>query len=134
MDDTEKQPAPPRPDEVESLQAQSPPSATPLHEGETRPSRPGGVQPSASVLPPPDEHPAAGQTPPPAPGGTTTATNIQAAEMTPGLERSIESSNLDAVAQSDPTSTPDRESAEALQNIVEGGTLPVPLHEINRAL
>jgi glucose-6-phosphate dehydrogenase assembly protein OpcA len=133
MDDTEKPPAPPRPDEVEALQTESPPSATPLHDTETRPSRPGAQAPSASVLPPLEDT-SAGQHTPPTPGDTTGGANIQTTEMTPGVERSIATTNLDAIAQAGVGAVPDHATAEALESIVEGGTVPVAVNEINRAL
>jgi len=132
MDDTEKPPAPPRPEEVEELKAQSLPPAEPLRDTETRPPLRGGA-PSASALPPPED-PSMGRYTPPAPGDTTVATNIQATEMTPGVARSIETTNLDAVAQADGDGATDHGTAQALQNIVEGGTVPVRVQEINRAL
>src|SRR5215212_1254609 len=93
MDDTEKPPAPPRPEEVEELQAQSLPPAEPLQDTETRPPVRGGA-PSASALPPPED-PSMGRYTPPPPGDTTVATNIQTTEMTPGVARSLETTNLD---------------------------------------
>ncbi|MGI8586584.1 MAG: glucose-6-phosphate dehydrogenase assembly protein OpcA [Chloroflexia bacterium] len=51
-----------------------------------------------------------------------------------GLQRELENVDLDSVAQADPTARPDRYSAEALQDIVHGGTIPVPVNSIDREL
>src|SRR5438105_2468348 len=122
MDQDEKQP-PPRPEEVEALAAQSLPEGAPP--GETRPTWPAAEPPAAQAAPPAPRA-AAGQTMPPPPAPDTAPD--------PGLQRTVEDSNLDAVAQAEGSGTSDRYSADALQDVVEGGMISVPVQQINRAL
>ncbi len=125
MDDKTNQ-SPPAPDAEEHRGQAMPPPA------ETLPTRPGATAPTRSTLPP-VENPAAGTAMPP-PEPPTTYSTAPNANMDPGKQRVIEDVNLDAVAQADQSAEPDRYSADALSDLVDGGTVPVPVQQINRAL
>jgi glucose-6-phosphate dehydrogenase assembly protein OpcA len=133
MDDDQHPDPPPHPDDVAALQqSSSPQSAIP---GDTLPVRPGADRPTNQGLPP-EPGPDAGRAMPPAPGATHDTTTPPAAAQSEdaGVQRTIENSNLDAVAQADPSARPDRYSAEALRDIVAGAAVPVPVDTVDREL
>ncbi|MDQ2807553.1 MAG: glucose-6-phosphate dehydrogenase assembly protein OpcA [Chloroflexota bacterium] len=102
--------------------------------GDTLPTRSGADHNTHQGLPPlPD--PQAGGTMPPTPS-TVQKPGPQAAllDEQPGLTRALENSNLDAVAQADADTPADPYSAEALRDIVHGGTISVPVDNIDREL
>lgn len=131
MDDDEKQGPVPKDREVEALADQS------LHGAsgpeDTRPTRLAPDHATHQGLPP-DQ--AGGLGPPamPAPPGDTQETTHVLDHVDAGLRREINNSNLDAVAQSDPNIGPDRHSGEALRDMVQGGTMPVPVDNLDREL
>ncbi len=103
--------------------------------GDTLPSRPSADHNTHQGLPP-AEGPQAGMVMPPTP--STSQKSVPQAAPTdeqPGLARALENSNLDAVAQTDADSpAADPYSAAALQDIVHGGTISVPVDNIDREL
>lgn len=129
MDD-EKQP-PPRPDEVKELQKQSLPAMP--EPGDTLPGTPVPERSTGQGLPPPPG-PQAGKVMPPTPQTAQTPLTPGNDEAGPGLNREIENVNIDAVAQADQSIAPDRHSAEALRDIVQGGRMPVEVNNIDREL
>jgi len=102
--------------------------------GDTLPSRPTADHNTHQGLPPPPD-PQAGGTMPPTPA-TAQKPGLQAAppDEQAGLTRALENSNLDAVAQTDADTPADPYSAEALRDIVHGGTISVPVDNIDREL
>src|SRR5690242_7563937 len=131
MDDDEKQGRIPKDQEVQALAQQSIPGASGPEE--TTPSRLAPNRTTHQGLPP-DQ---AGDLGPPAmppPSAETQERTHVLDHVDPGLRREINNSNLDAVAQSDPNIRPDRHSAEALREMVQGGTMPVPVDTLDREL
>lgn len=133
MDDDQHPDPPPHPDDVAALQQNS--SSQSAIPGDTLPVRPGVDRSTNQGLPPPPS-PDAGRVMPPAPGSThdTTKPADAAQSEDAGVQRSIENSNLDAVAQADPNAQPDRYSAEALRDIVAGAAVSVPVDTVDREL
>ncbi|HUS16795.1 MAG TPA: glucose-6-phosphate dehydrogenase assembly protein OpcA [Chloroflexia bacterium] len=130
MDESHNKPPPE--EAVESLAAESG-KAMPIP-ADTLPTRPAAERRTGQGLPPPPD-PQAGAIMPPPPAATHAVTPVSVADAPDGgLQRTLENLNLDANAQADPDTKPDRHSAEALLSIVEGGTMPVAVNNIDREL